>query len=95
MPIALYSFQLWFFKSAFTIRNISELKKIWQRTALWITEAFCTLLLEGIEAIAGLIPITLYLQKLNRYHYLQYISILPSYVINSILDIQHAKNYPP
>jgi len=38
--------------------------------------------------------IYLYLQKLNDYYYLCYISILLSHAINSILDTSHAKNQP-
>jgi len=40
LPIALYGFQLWFFKGAPIIKNITELKKMQQRAALWITGAF-------------------------------------------------------
>ena len=34
LPIMLYGFQLWFFKGAPTVNNLSELKKMQQRTAL-------------------------------------------------------------
>jgi len=61
LPIALYGFQLWFFKKVPIHKNISELKKIQHRAALWITGAFQTLLLEGIEAIAGFVLITSHL----------------------------------
>jgi len=40
LPITLYGFQLWFFKSAPIIKNITKLKKMQQRAALWITGAF-------------------------------------------------------
>jgi len=65
VPIALYGFQLWFFKGAPTVKNIAELKKMQRRAALWITGAFHTSPTEGIEAIAGLMPIKLHLKKLN------------------------------
>ena len=95
LPIALYGFQLWFFKGAPTIRNITELKKMQWRAALWITDTFWTLPSEGIEAIVGLIPITLHLCKLNGRHHLRYVSIPSSHAINLLLDSQHAKNQPP
>ena len=95
LPIALYEFQLWFFKGVPTVKNITKLKKIQQRAALWITGAFRTSPSEGIEAITGLIPITLHLRKLNGRHHLHYASILPSHTINSLLDSQHAKNQAP
>ena len=60
-PIALYGFQLWFFKGTPTVKNIMELKKMQCRAALWITRAFRISPLEGVKAIAGLVPINLYL----------------------------------
>jgi len=95
LSIALYRFQLWFFKGTSIIKNITELKKMQQRAALWITGAFQTFSSEGIEAIASLIPITLHLRKLNGRHHLCYASIPPSHAINSLLDSQHAKNQMP
>jgi len=77
------------------VKNITELKKMQRRAALWITGAFQTSPTEGIEAIAGLIPISLYLRKLNGRHHLRYASIPPSHAINSLLDSQHAKNQAP
>jgi len=70
LPIVLYEFNLWFFKGAPIVKNINELKKMQQRAALWITGAFRTSPSKGIEAIVGLIPITLYLRKLNGRHHL-------------------------
>ena len=94
MPIALYGFQLWFFKGTPTVNNLYKLKKMQQRAALWITGAFRTFPSKGVEAIAGLIAIYLHLQKLNGRHHLQYASIPPSHAINSLLDLAHAKNQP-
>ena len=93
--IALYRFQLWFFKGAPIVKNLTKLKKMQQRVALWITGTFQTSPSEGIEAIAGLIPINLYLCKLNSRHHLCYTSIPPSYAINSLLDSHYSKNQPP
>jgi len=64
LPIVLYRFQLWFFKSAPTYFSLQNLQKIQRWTALWITGAFCTSPTYGIEAIAGLMPIPLHLKKL-------------------------------
>ena len=94
LPIAMYEFNLWFFKGASIIKNVNELKKIQYKVALWITGTFQISPSDGIEAIAGLIPITLYIRKLNGRHYLRYGSILSSHAINSLLDLQHAKNHP-
>jgi len=53
------------FNGAPVIKNLKELSKIQRRAALWITGAFHTSPTEGVKAIAGLIPIFLYLRKLN------------------------------
>jgi len=42
------------------------LDKMQRKAAIWILEAFKTSPTEGIEAIARIIPIKLYLQKLAR-----------------------------
>ena len=95
LPIAVYGFNLWFFKGAPIVKNINELKKIQHKADLWITGAFQTSPSDGIEAIAGLIPITLHMRKLNGRHHLRYGSIPSMHAINSLLDPQHAKNHPP
>jgi len=74
LPITLYGFQLWFFKSTSIVKNMSELKKMQWRATLWITGAFCISLSEGIKALAGLVSIALYLKKLNSRHCLCYAS---------------------
>ena len=86
VPIALYGFQLWFFKGAPMVKNITELKKMQWRAALWITGAFRISPSEGVEAIAGLISINLHLRKLNRRYHLRYATMPPSHAINSLLD---------
>ena len=66
LPIALYGFQLWFFNKAPILYHMKILNKMQRRAAIWILGAFKTSLSEGIEAIAGIIPIRFYLQKLAR-----------------------------
>jgi len=90
-----YGFNLWFFKDAPIVKNINKLKKIQHKADLWITGTFQTSPSDGIEAIAGLIPITLHMRKLNRRHHLRYGSIPSTHAINSLLDPQHTKNHPP
>jgi len=95
LPIALYGFNLWFFKGALIIRNINELKRMQWKAALWITGTFQTSPSNSIKAIAGLIPITLHMRKLNGRHHLRYGSIPSTHAINLLLDSQHVKNHPP
>jgi len=42
------------------------LNKMQRRAAIWILGAFKTLLSAGIEAIARIIPIKFYLQKITK-----------------------------
>ena len=88
----LYSFQLWFFKEAPLVNNLSKLKKMQQRAVLWITGAFYTSPSEGIKALAGLIY--LHLCKLNGYYHLWYAFIPLSHAINALLNTTHTKNHP-
>ena len=83
------------FKGTPIVKNITKLKKMQWRTALWITDTFWTSSSDGIKAIADLISITLHFHKLNGRHHLYYASIPPLHAINSLLDSQHAKNQIP
>ena len=65
LPIVLYSFQLWFYHRALLLYPLKALGKIQRRVAIWILGVFKTSPSEGIEAITGLIPIKLHLQKLR------------------------------
>ena len=65
-PIALYSFQLWFYNNAPMSYHMKILDKMQRKAAIWILGAFKTLPTEGIEAIAGIIPIKFHLQKLTK-----------------------------
>ena len=66
LPIALYGFQLWFYNNTSISYYMKILDKMQRRAAIWILGAFKTLPTEGIEAIAGIIPIKFHLQKLAR-----------------------------
>jgi len=57
------------------------LGKMQKRATIWIFGAFKTSPLLGIEAIAGLIPIKLYLQKLGGRSQLQAYSLSPNHLI--------------
>jgi len=46
--------------------HLKALSKMQRRVAIWILGAFKTSPLYGIKAIAELVPIKLYLQKLGR-----------------------------
>ncbi|CAA7270665.1 unnamed protein product [Cyclocybe aegerita] len=64
VPIATYSYCLWYFNGAHNKGAINQLKQMQCKAALWIMGAFHTSPTGGLEALAGLIPIHLMLKKL-------------------------------
>ena len=64
------------------------LGKMQKRATIWILGAFKTSPLYGIEAIAGLIPINLHLQKLGGRSQLQANKLPPSYLLHLLIDSQ-------
>ena len=66
VSIATYGFRLWYFSGAPTKAQVSLLATMQRKAALWILGAFRTSPTGGIEALAGLIPIHLYLKKLAK-----------------------------
>jgi len=75
--------------------SLKELRKIQHRATLWILGTFCTSLTLEIEAIAGLILIYLYLQKLSRRHQLRTSTLLSNHAIKSFLESRHINNFCP
>ena len=71
---------------------LKELRKMQRRVVLWILEAFCTSLMSGIEAIAGLIFIYLHLQKLNSRYHLRAYSLPSNYIIKLLLEMRHTNS---
>jgi len=68
--------------------HLKILGKIQRRAAIWILRAFKTSPSYGIEAIAGLIPINLHLQKLGGCSQLQANKLPSSHLIHSLIDSQ-------
>ncbi|CAA7270651.1 unnamed protein product [Cyclocybe aegerita] len=64
VPIATYSYRLWYFDGARNKGAMNQLKQMQRKAALWITGAFHTSPTGGLEALAGLIPVHLMLKKL-------------------------------
>ncbi|CAA7270841.1 unnamed protein product [Cyclocybe aegerita] len=64
VPIAIYSYCLWYFDGAHNKGALNQLKWMQRKAALWITGAFRTSPTGGLEALAGLIPVHLMLKKL-------------------------------
>jgi len=62
------------------------LDKMQRRAAIWILEAFKTLPVEGIEAIAGIIPIKFYLQKLVKRSQIHPFKLPSNHIIRDLID---------
>ena len=92
LPIALYSFQLWYYNKTPLTYLFKELRKIQRRAVLW---TFCISPMSYIEAIASLIPIYLYLQKLNERFYFRVLFLLSNHIIKLILETRDSNNSEP
>ena len=86
LSIALYRFQLWFYNKAFLLYPIKILGKMQRRAAIWILGAFRILSTDGLEAIAGLIPIKFHLQKLTSRSQLCSTTLLENHLIITLID---------
>ena len=86
LPIVLYSFQLWYYNKALLAYLLKELRKIQRRVALLILGVFHTSPILGIKAIAGLIPIHLYLQRLSGRSQLRVHSLSSNHTIKLLSE---------
>ena len=87
LPIALYGFQLWFYKSVPMSYYLKTLGKMQRRAAIWILGAFKMSPSYGIKAIAELVPIYLHLLKLGGRSQLCTNKLLPSHLIRSLIEL--------
>ena len=62
------------------------LGKMQRRAAIWILGAFKTSLLEGIEAITGIIPIRFHLQKITRRLLIHPFKLPTNYILRNLMD---------
>jgi len=92
LPIALYGSLLWFYNKVPLSYSLKVLRDMQHSAALWILGVFRILPSLDIEAIAGLIPIQLHLQKLSGKIQLCTHSLLPNHIINSILEVRYFSN---
>jgi len=97
LPIALYSFLLWFYNKAPLSYHMKILGKMQRRATIWILGAFKTSSSEGIKAIVGIIPIKFHLQKLTNRSQLWFVTLLVSHLIRTLMDDSsnsHIKRIP-
>ena len=81
LPIVLYGFQLWFYNKAPLLYHLKLLNKMQRRAAIWILGMFKTSPSEGIEALAGLIPVKYHLQKLAEHSLIRSFKLLENHII--------------
>ena len=62
------------------------LNKIQRRATIWILGAFKTLPLEGIEAIAGIIPMKFHLQKIAKRSQIQPFKLPINHILRNLID---------
>ena len=86
LPIALYGFQLWFYNRAPLSYHMKALNKMQRRAAVWILGAFKTSPLEGIEALAGLIPVKYHLQKIAKRSQSCPFKLPKRHILNNLMD---------
>ena len=70
------------------VYHLKVLGKMQRRAVIWILGAFKTSPSYSIEAIAGLIPIKLHLQKLGSRSQLWAYKLPPSHLVCSLIDLQ-------
>ena len=66
--------------------HMKALNKMQRRAAIWILGAFKTLPLEGIEVLAGLIPVKSHLQKIAKRSQICPFKLPKNYILNNLLD---------
>ena len=65
---------------------MKALNKMQRRAAIWILGAFKTSPLEGIEALAGLIPVKSHLQKIAKRSQICPFKLPKNHILNNLLD---------
>jgi len=86
LPIALYSFQLWFYNKAPLAYHMKILNKMQRRATIWILRAFKISPSERIKAIMGIIPIKFHLQKLAERFLIHSFKLLANHIIRDLMD---------
>ena len=66
--------------------HMEALNKMQRRAAIWILGVFKTSPLEGIEALAGLIPVKSHLQKIAKRSQIRPFKLPKNHILNNLLD---------
>ncbi|KDR65264.1 hypothetical protein GALMADRAFT_21607, partial [Galerina marginata CBS 339.88] len=85
VPIATYGYRLWYFDGARCKGSVKLLSQMQRKAALWITGAFSTSPGPGVEALAGLLPIHLLLERMATHGILRAGTFSETHPVRSFL----------
>ena len=71
------------------------LNKMQRRAAIWILGAFKTSLLEGMEALAGIIPIRFHLHKIAKRSQIRLFKLPDNHILKNILNNSSPQSKSP
>ena len=77
---------MWYYNKAPISYHMKILNKLQRRAAIWILGAFKTSPAEGIEAIAGIIPIRFHLQKIARRSQIRPLKLPDNHILKQLMD---------
>ena len=92
LPIALYRYQLWFYKKVLLSYPLRILNHMQHRAAIWILSTFWTSPSFRVKAIASLILINLYLHKLSGRAQLRAQSLPCNHILCFLLESRSSDN---
>ena len=95
LPIAFYGFQLWYYNKAPLSYHMKILNKMQRRAAIWILGAFKTLPLEGIEAIARVIPIKFHLWKIASRSQIYPFKLPSNHILRNLINDSTPSPFSP
>ncbi|EKM74315.1 hypothetical protein AGABI1DRAFT_48228 [Agaricus bisporus var. burnettii JB137-S8] len=85
VPVATYGMNLWYHGFSKSRGHLESLRKMQRRAALWITGAFRTSPIGGVESLAGLIPIHLHVKKLAACADMRVVTLSPTHPIRTLV----------
>ena len=65
---------------------MKALNKMQRRAAIWMLGTFKTSPLEGLEVLAGLIPVKSHLQKIAKRSQIRPFKLLKNHILNNLMD---------
>ncbi|KAF9440035.1 hypothetical protein P691DRAFT_768399, partial [Macrolepiota fuliginosa MF-IS2] len=95
LPIATYGYRLWYFEGAWVKGLLNQFACMQRHTAVWITGAFHTSPTGGTEALVGLIPFHLHIQKLAKQSMFWVKMLSVNHALNALLGSGNSQGVTP